>query len=350
MKKQSRGGAINYQKGNTDIEHLTDVLSKYVKENGPFNVFDFGEYNSLGANHAIRGVALAKIGQFVLCLLKARPDACMTYSDLKSAIVNVCLRFPEAVTHKHKDLQSHAADIADRCMVILKHSRSLVLGENADTIWKRCTANVPHYLMSVLCEIRDSIVNSDAKTSHGDGVNTKPTRSLAPHDSSVSVDDMGLPTLNFAQAPHHSHAPAVASDPLSLQAEQLGIVPPTKFLLKESMGIAKKPAAAKVKPVAKKSKPSTKVITKQKASTSTCTVDQVIDKASLKLQGPFKDQSYITHMKPAKLVVACTAKQCANHFQVLEKVLMHIKNTPHCSKKAAVAQRDKVLSGKLKVE
>lgn len=351
MKKQSRGGAINYQKGTTDVEHLTDVLSKYVKENGPFNVFEFGEYNSLSSNHAVRGTALAKIGPFVLCLLKVRPDACMIYSDLKCAFNNVFLKFPDVVTGKHKDVQTLAGDVSDRCMVILKHARSLALGDHADTIWKRCTANVPHYLMTVLNEIKDTITNSDGQSSFA-GCNTKKARTLEAHDSAVSVDDMGLPTLTFAGGAGKQALP-ISGDSLSKQAEGLGIVPPTKLLLKESMGITKKPAAANAKAAAKskslahgKAIPALKAIAKPKTASSNnaCIVDQVVDKESLKLHGPFKAQSYITHMKPPKLVVACTHKQSANHFKVLEQVMMFIKKTAHCSKKAAVAQRDNILA------
>ena len=346
MKRQSsscsRGGAINYQKGTTDIEHLTDVMSTYVKDNGAFNVFDFGEYNSLGANHAVRGPALAKIGGFVVCLLKARSDACITYTDLKNAFSNVFLKFPEAMTQKGKTMQQCAGDMADRCMVILKHARSMALGEHADTIWARCTANVPHYRMDIMKEIRDTIRNSDKQVPDG-GAGIKPSkRTLAMHVSEVSavselsVDDMGLPTLNFASSQMEKHS--LTLDPLMADAEKLGVVPPTKLLLKQAMGIQKKPAAAKassshVKPKAKK--PSTTVST---------SVSQKLDKASLKLCGPFKDQSYITHLKPPKLVVSCSAKQTPNHYTLLKKVLEFIQQTPNCSKQAAVEKRNKLLS------
>ena len=60
--KTCRGGAINYQKGSTDIEHLTDLVSSHVKDHGPVNFFDFGGYNSLSSSHAVRGTALARNG------------------------------------------------------------------------------------------------------------------------------------------------------------------------------------------------------------------------------------------------------------------------------------------------
>jgi hypothetical protein len=68
-----------------------------------------------------------------------------------------------------------------------------------------------------------------------------------------------------------------------------------------------------------------------------------IEKGSVKLQGPFKTQSYITHMSPAKLVVACTIKQSPSHFQILKQVLQFISKTPNCSKQQAVEERNQLL-------
>lgn len=328
--KNCRGGAINYQKGSTDIEHLTDLVSSHCKDHGPVNFFDFGEYNSLSSSHAVRGTALARNGQFIMCLLKARADACITYTDLKSSFANVVLKFPEVMTHKHKDVKGFAGEIADRCMVMLKHARSMALGENSDTIWKRCTANVPHYLMPVMTEIRETIKQSDKPFTPG--ANTK--LKLAAHvsnTSDVSLDEMGLPTLSFA-AEKPDHVPD-EGDRLTRDAEELGIVPPTKKILKTQMGILKRPAAAKAK---------TKAHTKGKPTSHD--LIQKVDQDSVKLHGPFALQSYITHMKPQKLVVACTAKQTPDHHKVLVKVLHYIKNSPNCSKQDAVEKRDKLLS------
>ena len=240
--KNCRGGAINYQKGSTDIEHLTDLVSSHVKDHGPVNFFDFGEYNSLSSSHAVRGTALARNGQFIMCLLKARADACITYTDLKSSFANVVLKFPEVMTHKHKDVKGFAGEIADRCMVMLKHARSMTLGENSDTIWKRCTANVPHYLMPVMTEIRETIKQSDKPVTPG--ANTK--LKLAAHvsnTSDVSLDEMGLPTLSFAaEKPDHV---SDEGDKLTRDAEKLGIVPPTKKGSQNSNGHCQKASCCK---------------------------------------------------------------------------------------------------------
>ena len=328
--KTCRGGAINYQKGSTDIEHLTDLVSSHVKDHGPVNFFDFGEYNSLSSSHAVRGTALARNGQFIMCLLKARADACITYTDLKSSFANVVLKFPEVMSNKHKDVKGFAGEIADRCVVMLKHARSMTLGENSDTIWKRCTANVPHYLMPVMIEIRETIKQSDKPSTPG--ANTK--LKLAAHvsnTSDVSLDEMGLPTLTFA-AEQLGHVPD-EGDSLTADAAKLGIVPPTKLMLKTEMGIVKRPAAAKAK---------TKPHTKGKPTSHD--LIQKVDKDSVKFHGPFALQSYIAHMKPQKLVVACATKQSPDHHKVLEKVLHYIKKSPNCSKQDAVEKRDQLLN------
>jgi len=332
-----RGGAINYQKGSTDLQHLTDALTKFVKDTGPFSALDFGEYTSLTANQAVRGPALAKIGPLVMCLLNVRPDACIMYTDLKSAFQNVMLKFPDLV-QKNKDVQSCAGDAADRCMVILKHARSLALGEHADTIWSRSIANVPHYLMPVLQSIRDSIMQSEPSKSTS--ANTK--RKLEVHHSNVSLDEMGLPALNFAGAtpkPTATHQ----NDPLAYAAEHLGIVPPTKYLLKQSMGLVlKKPASAIKKPAIaqKKLKDSSGSV----SSTVAAKGNQQIDMTSLQLKGPFKEKSYIVHKKPPTLVVGCSHAQSADHFNIMKQVLQYIKKTPGCTKLAAVQKRNQLVS------
>ena len=335
MEKSNRGGAKNYQKGNIDIEHLTDRLTQHVRVEGPLGVFDFGEYKSLGANHAIRGPALAKIGTFIISLLDVKADACITYSDLKTAVANVTLKFPEVKANKQQDVQAFAGEVADRCMVILKHCRAISLGDNADTIWKRCICNVPHYLMPVMNAIKQTIKQSAMPSK----------RELVAHDSTasaLSVDELGLPALKFASG---STCPQLDnSDPLAKDAEMLGIVPPTKDQLKSEMGIKKKPASSSTtscgKPAAKKEQ-----LKSTSSKSGAMKVSQeCIQPSSLKMHGPFKQQSYITHMNPPKLVVACSSKQTADHYKVIEKVFSYIKKTPHSSKKDAIEYRNKLIS------
>jgi hypothetical protein len=331
---EKRGGAKNYQKGNIDIEHLTDGLANHVKTEGPLGVFDFGEYKSLGANHAVRGPALAKIGTFIMSLLDVKADACITYSDLKAAVANVTLKFPEVKANKQQDVQGFAGEVADRCMVILKHCRAMSLGDNSETIWKRCTCHVPHYLMPVMHSIRQKIKQSAMPTK----------RELVAHHSTasaLSVDEFGLPSLKFAGG---SSCPELDTDSLAEEAEMLGIVPPTKDLLKSEMGIKKKPSCSSTrsckKPAAKK---------KHLKSTSSKSgamkiPHEGIQQSSLKMHGPFQHQSYITHMKPPKLVVACSSKQSTDHYKVIQQVFSYIKKTPHSSKEAAIEYRNKLLN------
>lgn len=349
LKGVRRGGAINYHKGQTDIAQLTDALEAHLVQEGPFQAFQLGEYNSLGPNQAVRGAALAKIGQLVLRLISVRPDACITYSDLKTAFTNLLLRSTEL---KPKSPSTFPGDMASRCMVILKHARSLAYGEHKDLVWERAIANVPHYFMTVMNQIRDTIKESEspvagfAQFSEPNGKNSK-GRVLAPHDSNISqasLDEMGLPLLAFASSSSHELQPAMKDpDPTSalvLAAEALGHVPPTKRDLKVTMGlIAKKPACAKRTSGCSKSK--SECIMKVKKVISS---GMKIDKCTMKLHGPFKNQSYITHMKPPKLVVACTSKQCKDHFQILQQVFDFVKVTPNCTKQEALTKRDHLIA------
>ena len=118
------------------------------------------------------------------------------------------------------------------------------------------------------------------------------------------------------------------------------------MLLKEGVGLVmKKPAAAKAK--TQKSQQSNKKKTTTKKSTSiTSTVTLKIDKPTLKINGPFKEQSYITHMSPPRPALGCTRKQVASHFKLLEKVLAFIKHTPNCTKQQAVDKRNELVGSK----
>ena len=61
------------------------------------------------------------------------------------------------------------------------------------------------------------------------------------------MNEFGLPSLNFGGS-SSAKGPDYDAGSLEEAAHKLGVVPPTKLLLKEGMGLVmKKPAAAKVK-------------------------------------------------------------------------------------------------------
>ena len=129
--------------------------------------------------------------------------------------------------------------------------------------------------------------------------------------------------------PAAAAAIAVESDDQAEDSEeQLAPVPVIK---KKATGA--KPAAAEVK---KKKKESD--------ATPAATAEEiVIDKESIKFKGPFKEQSYIVHGIPPKLIVAVNAKRTQDHGSICRQILEYIQATPGCTKAQALAKRAELL-------
>ena len=64
---------------------------------------------------------------------------------------------------------------------------------------------------------------------------------------------------------------------------------------------------------------------------------------TLKINGPFAEKSYIVHLKPAKLVVACTISQTKKFHNVIQRVMEKIKHTENSTKEMAIAWRDELV-------
>ena len=93
----------------------------------------------------------------------------------------------------------------------------------------------------------------------------------------------------------------------------------------------KKPAAAVLKDA----------VLKKPAAADVATI--LIDKATLKINGPFAEKSYICHLKPPKLVVACTISQTEKFHNVIQRVMEKIKHTENSLKNMAIAWRDELV-------
>ena len=79
-------------------------------------------------------------------------------------------------------------------------------------------------------------------------------------------------------------------------------------------------------------------------------INTKIDKATMKLKGPYIGKSYIAHGNPPRLVVACTHKQQVLHkpksgfHEIIENIFKKIKNTPGATRKMATQWRNELLA------
>ena len=70
----------------------------------------------------------------------------------------------------------------------------------------------------------------------------------------------------------------------------------------------------------------------------------VIDQEIIKFKKPFKEQSYLVHGTPPKLVVAANAKRTQDHGSICRQVLDYIQATPGCTSAQALAKRAELLA------
>jgi len=153
-------------------------------------------------------------------------------------------------------LDTWAAQVSDRVLVLLNHSRRLV----PEGRWQQAiSCMTPHQVESLkvlrehfqaVCPVGDSCSsgsNGDFLASGAGGRSLKATRSDV---SAVSVDSMGLPSLSFMQerrafaTPRNKASKSRCARDLSAaaavaEAEALSPVPCTKEELKETMGCGK---------------------------------------------------------------------------------------------------------------
>jgi hypothetical protein len=387
-----RGGHRNYPKPRVCQEHLVDKLTKYVKKLGTTEAFQLHEYESTSANQAIRVKALGKLGELILCLLAVDPSAQgLPYTEYKAAMHTVLSAYPEAKPHVGS-LDGVAGDIADRFMVIINHVRKMAIGGQADANWDKVLAILParSQWLQHLTTARDIIQASH--TAHPcPSPPTSPARSAAPSPMEVpgdsyeappspeekaSQDSDGYPTYAFMDSKGSSRP-----EDAGVEAMAAGYAkgrPPRKVPTKKPAGsdapsitkktagseepsLSKKPAAAGKTYILEKAtakildqkEKKVKKIKTDKATAKTLAETQLnikIDKASMRLKGPYKGQSYIVHMKPPHLVVAVTRKQqerdkpTAGFHDICEQIFQKIKKTPSATKKMAIQWRSELLA------
>jgi hypothetical protein len=350
--KTNKGGFRNFPKPRVDVEHLTDTLNAYIKDQGCASAFQFHEYEGVWTSCAIRPKPLAKLAPYLLCLLKAEPQGAMIYTELKAALTNALLKHSEAKP-KGGSVNEVAGDIADRTMVILHHARRLAVGKNAEQEWDKVKESLPinSPLFQNLKKVKEIIE---------DNANFNRPR-LSPGSSSHSLAASSHATQAASGSSSLSNHPMVSGNPdLDLSQTSEGL-PALNFLSKISKGpestlpdgsdmdddeklastvaapkVFKKPAAATVSTILKK--PGS-----PKAPAGLATSSDVVDLETVSLKGPFKAQSYIVHKKPAKLIVACNKKQSEKFHQVLVKVLKKIESTPGATKAQAIEWRNTYL-------
>ena len=139
----TKGGARNYTKSPIDIEHLTDSFSIYLNEVGCKEAFQFHEYSGLWANCGIKFAALSENCPFLMAILRVDPNCSITYSNIKSCVLNIFQKCPECKPNK-SPMHAQAGDVANIAMVLQAHLRRLATGHEHEKEQENARSSLSH--------------------------------------------------------------------------------------------------------------------------------------------------------------------------------------------------------------
>ena len=314
-----------------DSRELLNNLRAYCTRWGS-NSFDFGEYNDLDRNQAVKGSALAQNAQYLEAFLKAG------YAKASLVTMRNTLRLLEShflgkfkVNPTEKSFEDFLAFLCRRSNCMLSHLRRLVNEEKMNTCVRGLAdpkdADTLHTLLQLLNEV---VVPSPSPSpgeapkeevaKEGQDPRTYPTyESLVRSPSSMPASD----SPGAAPSSDDDNAPRSA---LQQARNRQGKLPGTRGSTKEKTKQMRKPAAAKP-PAAEAADP----------AKSPCRV------------GKFSHKGYVqvfdTDSNAWKLLVNVDYTNCSEEWkskchEVLDKLLAYVQNKPESTKEELRSKRN----------
>jgi hypothetical protein len=333
-----------------DVQELKSLLHAYTEKLGCKESFQLYAYNNLHVSKAVDGSSLKKKTSLLWCLLKVAPLGAIKYSQLKEVAKFVMDSFGEEVFHTFKQHGSEyiVGKVADELFVMLAHVRRVLGSQDrwAETFGKMEDLDDFEYMQEhmvaagFVVKEKSGAASSAAPSVVETPVTPKATRQIKKHNSDITVDSDGLPTI-----PQTKVLKKVLSTPV--KSPSLA----TDICMESPPPLKKRPASAAP---ALKDPPAPGPAPKKKpaASSSSCKVtgDFKVIKTTMKVSGG-KHQSYIQHVpsgtKNKQLVVAVSGKMVdgkkQGHKQVADALLKWALSKPVVTKMEVVKQRDIML-------
>ena len=339
VRKRKGGGNSKPCKRNPfpslDQEGLTDRLDGYIRRIGMKQSFDLKQYRHLQARQSECPSALFKLNLLLEALLDVSPTAEVKYKYLKKSMEDLCSTWGVELLAAHFDGPRDvvAGAVSDCLTVLMNHWRRATSSEAA---WQRFCNKLDNAQAATMTRLYKKTEQKQP---------TKPTKTLRPHLSEVTLDSEGFPAMLAHSLPSSGSSGEegdVESEMDSCEAAVQKEDPPPVLKCDWKVAAGKPPTK----------RPATSKLFKKPSSCKAMgpgDAGMPIHTSSVTIGGG-KQQSYIQHVPgpgPSKrLIAAVTLSQASrtskSHRKLIEMLLPKAKEK-NATKELVVNARDALL-------
>lgn len=313
-----------------EVSDLQSKLRAYVMAVGVVLAFDFGIYNSLALNNAVRGSGLVKLQSLLTVLISVSPFCVFKLTDVKQVLTNLAMEV-EGLWPGKVPVDRWASRLSERILCISNHLRRL---KNSTVRFRQAVSNLTDQDTLVLKELVSLLDGTTAVTADADSVlKSVSTRVLK---NQPTLDDDGFPNM-FAENPKQDKVvcdtilpdDSVSNIKGGSDGSLLNCEPVAPSKRKPTKRLALKKPAAAAKSVA--------ILKEPVAATS------ANEKKDLVLFSTYAtNQSYIQVKQGGKkvLLVACSHKQSSDHQVIIKRIGEELLKMHTWTKESAVKLRN----------
>ena len=262
-KSSGRGGARNFPKKDVDPKSISEALTFYVKDMGLARAFDLSPYgDSMTKSAACSGKGLVKCSKLVSALHALEPTLSFKFVHLKEGLQGVGRSFGQELTGP--TLEHWSRTTADTVLTVLSHTRRL----KDETRYQEAGRKLTVLEMKEFEKLRALVV---APTSTGSRAKETSKAQEAEEEQQTearsSTEEVEEPATCKERQDHSKQAAKTTTedkahfkmissmevpqtpplDGYSQEADCCSPVPTKKAVLKQQIGILKKPASSQAR-------------------------------------------------------------------------------------------------------
>ena len=210
------------------LASLEDSLAQYVKKVGTVVAFNLGVYASVPIGHAVRGRGIVFLSELVEALVRVAGHLTFKHNDLKMAVTNVVLLYPD-LHDKKRSLCRFASDLAERLFCLSNHTRRLA---HSTVRFSQAIKDLSDHDQSTLKQLVSKVqlksgTNAVELASSSGSPAAKAPRKLQQNDTVCSIDSDGFPNvLKTVGLPKDSSPPPAG--PGSAIVDLVSVAPPSE--------------------------------------------------------------------------------------------------------------------------
>ena len=245
-KSSGRGGARNFPKKDVDPKSISEALTFYVKDMGLARAFELSPYgDSMARSAACSGKGLVKCSKLVSALHALEPTLSFKFVHLKEGLQDVGRSFGQELTGP--TLEHWSRTTADTVLTILSHTRRL----KDETRYKEAGRKLTVLEMKEFEKLRALVVEAEeeqqtearSSTEVEEPATCKETQDHSKQAAKTTTEDKAhfkiISSMEVPQTP--------PLDGYSQEADCCSPVPTKKAVLKQEIGILKKPASSQAR-------------------------------------------------------------------------------------------------------